>query len=88
VEIRIVTDEAPFPPLIYDGLDPAIEPRSAAAEAIDALKQAAARAKAAIDAGRQPGMPLSVLSNVAREAPLGSLFMALLVGIAIGRRSR
>jgi len=83
-----VTDEAPFPPLIYDGLEPVPEPRSNAATAIDALKQAVARANTAIEAGKRPGMPLSILSNVAREAPLGSLFMALLVGIAIGRRSR
>ena len=55
---------------------------------IDALKSAIGRVKATIDAGRQPGMPLSVLSNMAREAPLGSLCLAFLVGIAVGRRSR
>ena len=38
------------------------------------------------EAGRKPGMPLSVLSNIAREAPLGSLLVAFLVGIAVARR--
>ena len=83
-----MTDDIPLSPPIYDGLDPPIEPRSMTTEAIDALKSAIARARATIEAGRQPGMPLSVLSNVAREAPLGSLFLAFLLGIAVGRRSR
>lgn len=81
-------DDIPLSPPIYDGLDPPIEPKSGASEAIDALKHAIGRVKAAIDAGRRPGMPLSVISNVAREAPLGSLFLAFLFGIAVGRRSR
>ena len=34
-------------------------------------------------------MPLSVLSNVTREAPLGSLLVAFLLGVAVaGRWSR
>jgi hypothetical protein len=88
LEIKTVSDDIPLSPPIYEGLDPPIEPKSVATEAIDTLRSAAARAKAAIDAGRQPGMPLSVLSNVAREAPLGSLLLAFLFGIAIGRRTR
>jgi hypothetical protein len=88
LEIKSVNDDIPLSPPIYDGLDPPIEPKSTATEAVDALRSAAARARAAIEAGRRPGMPLSVLSNVAREAPLGSLAIAFLLGIAIGRRSR
>jgi hypothetical protein len=88
LEIKTVSDDIPLSPPIYDGLDPPIEPKSTAAEAIDTLKAAIGRAKAAIEAGRQPGMPLSILSNVAREAPLGSLAIAFLLGIAVGRRSR
>lgn len=83
-----MSDDIPLSPPIYEGLDPRAEPASATADAVAALKAAIARAKAVIDAGRQPGMPLSVLSNVAREAPLGSLLLAFLFGIAIGRRSR
>jgi hypothetical protein len=32
---------------------------------------------------RRPGMPLSILSNIAREAPLSSLLVALLLGAAV-----
>ena len=40
----------------------------------------------AIESGRKPGMPLSILANIAREAPLGSLLAAFLLGIAVARR--
>ena len=83
-----MNDDIPLSPLVYEGLDPALEPKSAATEVSEALKDAARRAKDAIEAGRRPGMPLSVLTNVAREAPLGSLLMAFLLGIAVGRRAR
>jgi hypothetical protein len=33
-----------------------------------------------------PGMALSILSNIAREAPLGSLLVAFLLGVAFARR--
>jgi hypothetical protein len=88
LEIKTVNDEIPLSPQIYDGLDPPFEPKSRTTEAIDALKSAIGQARAAIAAAKKPGMPLSVLSNVAREAPLGSLFLAFLIGVAVGRRSR
>ena len=88
MEIKTVNDEVPLSPPTYEGLDPVVQPKSAATEAVEALKSAIDRTKAAIEAGRRPGMPLSVLSNVAREAPLGSLLLAFLIGIAVGRRSR
>jgi hypothetical protein len=83
-----VSDDIPLSPLVYEGLDPVTEPKSTATEAFDALKDAVRRAKEAFEAGRRPGMPLSVLSNVAREAPLGSLLLAFLLGVAFGRRTR
>ena len=84
-----MNDEIPLSPPIYDDPDAALiyrKPRTT--DAVDALKSAIGRVQAAIEAGRQPGMPLSVLSNMAKEAPLGSLAIAFLLGIAIGRRSR
>src|SRR5208337_3265316 len=33
------------------------------------------RVSGAVEASRKPGMPLSILSNIARKAPLGSLFV-------------
>jgi hypothetical protein len=81
-----MTDETPMPPFVYDGLDPVPEPKSAIADVADAVKGTAHRIGDAIDAGRKPGMPLSILSNVVREAPLGSLFAAFLLGVAFARR--
>ena len=90
--------EEVHPPLfVYEGLDPAAQPKSGIAEATDAVKNAASEATEAvknaaeyvgdaIDRGRKPGMPLSILSNVAREAPLGSLLIAFLLGVAVARR--
>ena len=79
-----MTDDAP--PLVYEGLDPAPEPKPTIEKVSEALKDTVNRISDAVDAGKKPGMPLSVLTNIAREAPLGSLLVALMLGIAIGRR--
>jgi hypothetical protein len=81
-----VNDYSPLVPLVYEGLDPAPEPKSTVAEVADAVKGTVNRVSGAIEAGRKPGMPLSILSNIAREALLGSLLIAFLLGIAVGRR--
>jgi hypothetical protein len=81
-----MTDDIPTPPFVYEGLDPAPEPKSAIAEVSEAVKGAAHRIGDAIENGRKPGMPLSILANVAREAPLGSLLVAFLLGVAVARR--
>jgi hypothetical protein len=54
--------------------------------AAETLRGAADKMSSAIAAGRKPGMPLSILSNIAREAPLGSLLAAFLLGVAVARR--
>jgi hypothetical protein len=79
-----MSDESP--PLVYEGLDPVPEPKSAIAEISEAVNGAVNRISGAIEAGRKPGRPLSILSNVVREAPLGSLFVAFLLGVAVARR--
>jgi hypothetical protein len=81
-----MSDDASKPPFVYDGLDPVPEPKSTIADVSEALKNTAQRIGNAVDAGRKPGMPLSVLSNIAREAPLGSLLIAFLLGVAVARR--
>jgi hypothetical protein len=81
-----MSDENPPPPFLYDGLDPVPEPRSTIEEVSEAVKGTAHRIGEAIDKGRKPGMPLSILSNIAREAPLGSLLVAFLLGVAVARR--
>jgi hypothetical protein len=80
-----MTDEA-RPPFDDDTFTSAIDGQSSAEAAAQTVKKAAAGIGAAYDHARQPGMPLSVLSNIAREAPLGSLLAAFLLGMAFARR--
>jgi len=80
-----MSDDKPQPPFVHEGLDPTPEPKSAIADVSDAVKGAANRVSDAIESGRKPGMPLSILSNIAREAPLGSLLVAFLLGVAVAR---
>lgn len=51
-----------------------------------ALQAAVNRLGEAIATARQPGKPLSTISAITREAPLASLFVAFLFGVAIARR--
>jgi hypothetical protein len=51
-----------------------------------ALQAAVGHLSDAIRTARQPGMPLSTISAITRAAPLSSLFVAVLFGVAIGRR--
>ena len=82
----MTNNEIPPQPYVYEGLDPAPAPKSTIDDVSDAVKGAADRIGEAIEKGRKPGMPLSILSNIAREAPLGSLLVAFLLGIAVARR--
>jgi hypothetical protein len=70
-----MTDETSIPP--YAPSTP---------DAAEPLRDAAGKVRDMIDAGRKPGMPLSILSNIVREAPLGSLMIAFLLGVAVARR--
>ena len=82
----MVSDENPLAPMLHEGLDPIPDAKSALAEIYEALRAAISRVNGAIEAGRKPGMPLSILSNIAREAPLESLLIAFLLGVAVARR--
>ncbi len=81
-----MSDDAPTPPFIYEGVDLVPEEKSTLSEVVDTVKGAAQRVSDTIEAGRKPGMPLSILANVTREAPLGSLLVAFLLGVAVARR--
>jgi hypothetical protein len=52
----------------------------------EAITSTTHHAKEAIRTGKQPGMPLDQLANIARQAPLGSLLVAFLLSIAVSRR--
>jgi len=79
-----VSDDSALASFAYEGLDPVPERKSTIAEVSEAVKGTVHRVSGAIEAGRKPGMPLS--SNIAREAPLGSLLIAFLLGVAVARR--
>ena len=81
-----MSDDIPLALVAYEGLDPVPEAKSTIAEVSEAVKGTVHRVAGAIEAGRRPGMPLSILSNIAREAPLASLLVAFLLGVAIARR--
>jgi hypothetical protein len=50
------------------------------------LRSAVEQLSAAITNARQPGRPLAIISAITREAPLSSLFVAFLFGVAVSRR--
>jgi hypothetical protein len=81
-----VSDDSPPAPFACEGFDSVPKPKSAVAEVSDVVKGTFNRVNGAIKAGRKPGMPLSILSHIAREAPLGSLLIAFLLGVAVARR--
>jgi hypothetical protein len=81
-----VTDDAPLSPYAYEGLDPAAERKPARSALSEGLKDTIGLVSSTIEAARKPGMPLGILSNITREAPLGSLMVAFLLGIAFARR--
>lgn len=81
-----MSDDAPNPPYVYEGIDPEPEQKSTLAEISETVRGTIHRVGGAIDSGKKPGMPLSILANVAREAPLGSLLVAFLLGVAVARR--
>jgi len=83
-----VSKESPIAPFIYDGLDPAPKPKPVVTEVIEVLEQTVCYIKGSFEAARRPGMPLSVLSNAVREAPLGSLLITFILGISVGRHAR
>jgi hypothetical protein len=66
--------------------DGSAEARSAVGAVAEAVKDAGRTISDSIESGKRPGMPLSVLSNIAREAPLGSLLVAFLIGFAFACR--
>jgi hypothetical protein len=67
-------------------IDTATDVSRTVSEVTGALQTAVERLSDAIATARQPGKPLSTISAITREAPLASLFVAFLFGIAVARR--
>ena len=52
----------------------------------DGAKAVASTISEALEEGRKPGKPLDALSKMTREAPLGMLLAAFLIGRALAKR--
>ena len=77
-----MAEDIPSQPFVYEGLDPSPASQSAIEEVSDAIRGTASRVGDAIEKGQKPGMPLSILSNIAREAPLDCVLARCCCGSA------
>ena len=76
----------PQPGVAQRAIDTATDVSHTITEVSAALQAAVDRLSEAIATARQPGHPLSTISAITREAPLASLFVAFLFGVAVARR--
>ncbi|SDN50207.1 hypothetical protein SAMN05444050_1720 [Afipia sp. GAS231] len=74
------------PGMAERAIDTATDVSRTITELSAALQAAVDRLGEAIATARQPGKPLSTVSAITREAPLASLFVAFLLGVAVARR--
>jgi hypothetical protein len=74
------------PGMAERGIDTAVDVSRTIADASAGLQAAVKRLSEEIAAAQRPGKPLAVLSAMTREAPLASLFVAFLCGVAVARR--
>ena len=76
-----MANEHTIPPYAPDDVDASVGARAA-----ETARTAAKGIGNAIRESRRPGMPLDILANAAREAPLGALLAAFLLGVIVARR--
>jgi hypothetical protein len=74
------------PGMAERAIDTATEVSRTVTDVTEALQAAVERLSEAIATAREPGKPLSTISAITREAPLASLFVAFLFGLAVARR--
>jgi hypothetical protein len=88
--MEMVDFEAPEPTLqpgmAERAIDTATDVSRTLTEISAGLQAAVSRLSEALATARQPGQPLSTISAITREAPLASLFVAFLFGVAVARR--
>jgi hypothetical protein len=84
--VKIESPEPSQPGMAERAIDTATDVSRTLTEVSEALQAAAGRLSDTIAAARRPGMPLATISAITREAPLASLFVAFLFGVAIARR--
>ena len=76
----------PQPGMAERAIDTATDVSRTITEVSAGLQAAIDRLSHATATARQPGKPLSTITAITREAPLASLFVAFLFGIAVARR--
>jgi len=76
----------PQPGMAERAVDAATDVSRTIGEVAGGLHAAVDRLTAAIEDARRPGRPLSTVAAITREAPLASLFVAFLFGVAVARR--
>jgi len=81
-----MNDQTFQPGMAERAIDTATDVSRTVSEVTGALQTAVERLSEAIATARQPGKPLSTLSAITRDAPLASLFVAFLFGVAVARR--
>ena len=74
------------PGMAERAIDAAADVSRTIGEVTGGLHAAVDRLTNAIDEARKPGRPLATVAAITREAPLASLFVAFLVGVAVARR--
>ena len=85
--MNIETPQPAFQPGMAErAIDTATDVSRTITEISTGLQAAVDRLSLAIATARQPGNPLSTISAITREAPLASLFVAFLFGVAVARR--
>lgn len=87
------TPQAPLQPQTPDqpglaerAIDTAVDVSRTIGEVTGALAAAVDRLCGAVENARRPGKPLAIISAMTREAPLSSLIIAFMVGVAVARR--
>jgi hypothetical protein len=78
--------QAPQPGTAERAIDTAADVSRTVTEVTAALQMAVGRLSEAIRTAREPGKPLATISAITREAPLASLLVAFLFGVALTRR--
>ncbi|MCP3388219.1 hypothetical protein NLM27_05430 [Bradyrhizobium sp. CCGB12] len=76
----------PPPGMAERAIDAATDVSRTIGEVAGGLHAAVDRLTSSIEEARKPGRPLATVAAITREAPLTSLFVAFLFGVAIARR--
>ncbi|MBI5261323.1 MAG: hypothetical protein HY852_05825 [Bradyrhizobium sp.] len=74
------------PGMAERAIDTATDVSRTLGEVTAGLRAAVDNLTSALEDARRPGKPLATISAIAREAPLTSLLVAFLFGVAVARR--